>query len=38
MRVKLKHERLAEELARSRLTLNRWAQRLGLSSGQDISA
>lgn len=33
MRVKLKHRRLALELAKSSLTLNRWAQRMGLSSG-----
>ena len=33
MRVRLKHERLALELARSSISLNRWAQRLGLSSG-----
>ena len=33
MRVKLKHRRLAEELAKKPLTLNRWAQLLGLSSG-----
>jgi putative ABC transport system permease protein len=33
MRVRLKHQRLAQELARSPVTLNRWAQRLGFSSG-----
>jgi len=33
MRVKLKSRRLSRELARSPLTLNRWAQRMGLSSG-----
>ena len=33
MRVKLKHRRLAEELARSPISLNRWAQRMGLRSG-----
>ncbi len=33
MRVKLKHRRLAAELARSPLSLNRWALKMGLSSG-----
>ena len=33
MRVRLKFERLAEEMAKSRLTTNGWARRLGLSSG-----
>ena len=33
MKVRLRHERLAEELAKSPLTMNRWAQRMGLSSG-----
>lgn len=33
MKVRLKHQRLARELARSPLTLNRWAQKMGLSSG-----
>ena len=33
MRVRLKHERLALELARSSINLNRWAQRLGFGSG-----
>ena len=33
MRVRLKHERLAQELAQSPLTLNRWARRMHLSSG-----
>ncbi|HVS13213.1 MAG TPA: ADOP family duplicated permease [Thermoanaerobaculia bacterium] len=31
--MRLRHQRLAEELARRPLTLNRWAQRLGLASG-----
>lgn len=34
MKVKLKHKRLASEIARSGLTQNRWAIRLGISSGQ----
>ncbi|REJ76550.1 MAG: hypothetical protein DWQ30_17555 [Acidobacteria bacterium] len=33
MRVRLNNERLAAELAKSPQTLNRWAQRMGLSSG-----
>ncbi len=33
MRVRLKHERLARELARSGRSQNRWAQVLGLTSG-----
>lgn len=33
MKVRLKHERLADELARSRLTQNRWAQKMGLGRG-----
>ena len=33
VRVKLKHRRLAETLARSPLSLNRWAQKMGLRSG-----
>lgn len=33
MRIRLKFERLAEEMAKSRLTTNGWARRLGLSSG-----
>ncbi|HSR53436.1 MAG TPA: ADOP family duplicated permease [Acidobacteriota bacterium] len=33
MRVKLKHRRLARELARSRLSQNGWARKLGLSRG-----
>lgn len=33
MRVRLKHKRLAAELAKSRLSQNRWAQKLGLDSG-----
>ena len=33
MKVRLKHRRLAQELARSPLTLNRWAQKMKLSSG-----
>ena len=33
MRVRLKHERLAEALARSRMTQNRWAIRIGISRG-----
>lgn len=33
MKVRLKHERLAREIARSRMTQNRWAQKLGLSRG-----
>ena len=33
MRVRLRHDRLAEELAKRPVTLNRWAQILGLSSG-----
>ena len=31
MKVRLRHRRLAEEIARSRLSQNRWAQKLGLS-------
>ncbi|HSR53204.1 MAG TPA: ADOP family duplicated permease [Acidobacteriota bacterium] len=34
MRVRLKHERLARIIASSKMTQNRWALRLGLSSGQ----
>jgi len=33
MKVKLRHRRLAEELARRHLTLNGWAQRLGITRG-----
>lgn len=33
MRVRLKHERLAKEIAASRLTQNRWAQKMGISRG-----
>lgn len=33
MRIRLKHERLAEALAKSPLTLNRWAQKMKLRSG-----
>ncbi|HSR54164.1 MAG TPA: ADOP family duplicated permease [Acidobacteriota bacterium] len=33
MRIRLKHQRLAQELAESRLSQNRWAQRMGLDSG-----
>ncbi len=33
MKVRLRHERLAAELAKSSVTMNRWAQRMGLSSG-----
>jgi len=33
MRVRINHHRLAEELSKSPSSLNRWAQRLGLSSG-----
>jgi predicted permease len=33
MRVRLRHDRLAEALAKRPLTLNRWAQILGVSSG-----
>lgn len=33
MKVRLKHERLARALAESPVTLNRWAQRMGLRSG-----
>ena len=33
MRVRLRHERLAQALAESPVTLNRWAQRMGLRSG-----
>ena len=31
--VRLRHRRLARELARSRLSSNRWAQKMGLASG-----
>ena len=31
LKVRLKHRRLAEEIATSRLSQNRWAQKLGLS-------
>ncbi len=34
MKIRLKHERLQAEIAGSRLSQNRWALRLGLSSGQ----
>lgn len=34
MRIRLKHERLAREIASSGLSQNRWAIRLGVSSGQ----
>ncbi len=33
MRIRLKHGRLTAELARNPLTLNRWAQEMGLRSG-----
>lgn len=33
MRIRLKRERLAQELARKSLSLNNWGQRLGLSKG-----
>ncbi len=33
MKIRLKHERLAQEMAKRPVTLNRWAQRLGLRSG-----
>ncbi|HSR69807.1 MAG TPA: ADOP family duplicated permease [Acidobacteriota bacterium] len=33
MRIRLKHERLARELAERKLSQNRWAQRMGLDSG-----
>ncbi len=33
MRIRLKHRRLAEELARRPISHNRWAQTLGFSSG-----
>ncbi len=33
MRVRLRYRRLSRELARSRLSLNRWAQKMGLASG-----
>ena len=33
MKIRLKHEKLAEEMAKSPVTLNRWAQRMGLRSG-----
>ncbi len=33
MRVKLKHRRLAIELAKKNLTLNGWARRLGIGNG-----
>ena len=33
MKIRLKHMRLAEEMAKSPVTLNRWAQRMGLRSG-----
>lgn len=33
MRVRLKHRRLARQIARSGMTQNRWAQKIGISSG-----
>ena len=33
MKVRLKHRRLAQELGKSRMSQNAWAQRLGLESG-----
>ncbi len=33
MRVRLKHERLAAEMARSRMSQNAWARRVGISRG-----